>query len=571
MRIRDWFKSDIRRPRKTENAFWAEPVGGIGNLALFLYFVGLSIFLGLVLLRVLPHPTPSGEDPTAALSVPGLPGQPTVPAPRYQRLACDTSVVVRVEAGKMSDPDCVVLGVGSPVVLWAEQRLLLMVLIAGALGSILHGLRSVGWYKGHRALIRSWVPSYLALPVIGSLVAFVFYMVVRGGFFSSQAAPSDTSPYAFAAVAALSGVFSSQAILKLKQIAESALAKPSSGEDAMPQGAAENVPGENAPAQNTPVAAAISIATTKNPGAAIAKALDQYRTTLWRPGVTSIGGGTKLVNGQPVPCIRVKVDKKLTDAADLSTLVRRGELLPTSVTVPGDSGAPISIPIDVIEDGVPTAHGFSVGNGICNDATPDNVGTLSAVVRSSVNGRCAATCYHIARADQPWTAFVPNANNRMTWVQTAGRSPIGTVVAGARDAECDFALIKLDDGIEVATAVGGQQPKGPRSVIWDDVFKGSPVRVFGGTMAAPVTASVIGLDETATLRYSDGSTQRFDRMISIGTVNGGTYQSVTKGGDSGALVLDADGTAIGIVVGGGASATYLLPLAELFARFGVAF
>ena len=73
------------------------------------------------------------------------------------------------------------------------------------------------------------------LPFAGSALAVVFYLVIRGGFFSPQAGFGNTSPFGFAAMAALVGLFSEQAVLKLQEIAETVFTKPPPGADSKPQ------------------------------------------------------------------------------------------------------------------------------------------------------------------------------------------------------------------------------------------------------------------------------------------------------------------------------------------------
>jgi hypothetical protein len=116
-----------------------------------------------------------------------------------------------------------------------ETRLLLLVVCAGALGSLVHGLRSIYWYIGNRDLIWSWVPKYLIQPFGASVLAVVFYLVIRGGFFSADAGSQHTSPFGFMALSAMVGMFSEQAVLKLKEISETLLSKPASGKDSVPQ------------------------------------------------------------------------------------------------------------------------------------------------------------------------------------------------------------------------------------------------------------------------------------------------------------------------------------------------
>jgi hypothetical protein len=133
--------------------------------------------------------------------------------------------------------------------MWDEQRLLLLVILGGALGTLVHCLRSVYWYIGNRNLVKSWMAMYFMMPVAGAALGLVFYLVVRGGFFSPQSSFQQTSPFGFAAFAALIGMFSSQAVLKLKEVAEVLLSKPLAGANPQPQGMANpsSVPTQNKP------------------------------------------------------------------------------------------------------------------------------------------------------------------------------------------------------------------------------------------------------------------------------------------------------------------------------------
>ncbi len=139
-----------------------------------------------------------------------------------------------------------------------EERLFLIVMFAGALGGLVHSLRSFYWYAGNRKLVLSWAGFYVTLPVLGATMATVFYVVVRGGFFSPQSEISDTSPFGFAAMAALIGMFTEQAAEKLKEITETFFSKAPTGKDqAEPSPAAPTVsavsPVQGAQAGATPV------------------------------------------------------------------------------------------------------------------------------------------------------------------------------------------------------------------------------------------------------------------------------------------------------------------------------
>jgi len=114
-----------------------------------------------------------------------------------------------------------------------ETLFFVVVALAGALGGLIHTLRSLSIYVGTRRLRWSWIPFNLMLPVVGALGGTVFYLVFRAGLFSPSTSVEQASPFGFAAIAALVGLFSEQAMEKLKQVAEELFAKPPqiSGQD----------------------------------------------------------------------------------------------------------------------------------------------------------------------------------------------------------------------------------------------------------------------------------------------------------------------------------------------------
>lgn len=108
----------------------------------------------------------------------------------------------------------------------------MIALLAGALGGCVHGIRSVVRHLGVRRFESSWVPWYICRPVLGAALAFVFYVVVRGGFLTMSTNGSDINPYGFAAVALLVGIFSEGAILKLKELADNIFTDPKKADPA---------------------------------------------------------------------------------------------------------------------------------------------------------------------------------------------------------------------------------------------------------------------------------------------------------------------------------------------------
>jgi hypothetical protein len=233
-------------------------VGTIGIVVLTFYLIAaISLcFYGLIVLW--PGPSPSGQVPpgTAAVSPSPTPSVTPLSDSVMQGPFATSAQVSTVtpapsaapssssptQTSSAESPPVITPATRSPITIlglkfeiWDEVRLLLIVILAGALGSLVHTIRSVYWYIGNRNLKWSWLAKYILQPFAGSALAVIFYVVIRGGFFSPQTTFENTSPFGFAALAALVGLFSEQAVLKLKRVAETVLERPAPGVDATQQ------------------------------------------------------------------------------------------------------------------------------------------------------------------------------------------------------------------------------------------------------------------------------------------------------------------------------------------------
>jgi len=256
--------NDPSRPEESEGP-GAGHMRPLWIVAVAVYLVLISTLVVYGLIKLWPYPTPSGEQPTDQVATtqapvnqsngsgnspaqPGNAGGPTNPpaSGNPQTPAANGNGGGRTNTQKPSelpDPDYIkFFGGRFEATVYLETRLLLLVMLAGALGSLMHALRSLYWYTGNRKMIWSWVAFYILLPVTGGILATIFYFVVRGGFFSSTAKFETTSPFGFVALSALVGLFSPQATLKLKDIAETIFSKPAAGADNKPQGSTSQTP-----------------------------------------------------------------------------------------------------------------------------------------------------------------------------------------------------------------------------------------------------------------------------------------------------------------------------------------
>jgi hypothetical protein len=235
-------------------------VGTIGIVFLGFYLIAAILLCFYGLIALWPGPSPSGQlppgktvvTPTPTASRASSSANPTPTSSAASPVSSTTSTPLEVLSSVSPTPTSSGTSPPSSTAtpiperssikifwwegeIWDEVRLLLIVILAGALGSLVHSIRSVYWYVGNRRLKWSWVAKYALQPFAGSALAMIFYVVVRGGFFSPQTTFQMTSPFGFAALAAIVGLFSEQAVLKLQEVAEIILTKPGPGADSTPQ------------------------------------------------------------------------------------------------------------------------------------------------------------------------------------------------------------------------------------------------------------------------------------------------------------------------------------------------
>jgi len=106
----------------------------------------------------------------------------------------------------------------SPQPISQELQLLFMVLFTGAFGSCVYALKSLANYQGDNKLYETWFVYYLVRPFEGAGIAFLLYLVIRGGFMSGSAGDKAVNQFSICAVAGLAGTFTDIAFLKLREV-----------------------------------------------------------------------------------------------------------------------------------------------------------------------------------------------------------------------------------------------------------------------------------------------------------------------------------------------------------------
>ncbi|MGD9914117.1 MAG: hypothetical protein AB7S80_08545 [Rhizobiaceae bacterium] len=106
-----------------------------------------------------------------------------------------------------------------------DARLLILVLIAGAIGSLIYGSTAFSVKVANRSFRKSWMWWYILRFPAGMGFALLLFLVIRGGLFAGNfsdenAAADSVNPFGIVALAALTGMFAEQASDKLREIFE---------------------------------------------------------------------------------------------------------------------------------------------------------------------------------------------------------------------------------------------------------------------------------------------------------------------------------------------------------------
>lgn len=108
-----------------------------------------------------------------------------------------------------------------PLDMTEPMRMLVLVMLLGAFGSLIQSASFFTVRVANRTMGASWLWWYFVHPFVGMAVATILYLMVRAGFLNPNPTTGSISIYGTAALAGLSGWFSKQAAAKMQEVFES--------------------------------------------------------------------------------------------------------------------------------------------------------------------------------------------------------------------------------------------------------------------------------------------------------------------------------------------------------------
>jgi hypothetical protein len=112
----------------------------------------------------------------------------------------------------------IVKGHGGEWKISQDTQFLLLVLLMGAFGSCVYGLKTLADYFGNCTFATSWSCYYLIQPFEGAGIALIMYLAIRGGFLTGSGTTDSVNKFGICTIAALAGAFSDTAFLKLREV-----------------------------------------------------------------------------------------------------------------------------------------------------------------------------------------------------------------------------------------------------------------------------------------------------------------------------------------------------------------
>lgn len=205
-----------------------------------------------------------------------------------------------------------------------EKLMLKIVFLVGALGGAVHALSSLLAYIGGRQFDPAWIGWYLCRAPIGAGVGAGIYLALRAGLMPSSSGGSGLSVFGFTAISFLAGMFNTQAIAKLTDVAKAIFTTPP--------------PQPNPLTPNRPTIEKIATPT----GAAVAAGAAATALEITGSGFTK--DAVVLFDGVSLtPVVATVTDRKITVTVPAAQLLVAGKKQ-VQVVRPGPSGS-ISEPV----------------------------------------------------------------------------------------------------------------------------------------------------------------------------------------------------------------------------------
>ncbi len=288
--------------------------------------------------------------------------------------------------------------------------------------------------------------------------------------------------------------------------------------------------------------------------------------------VVGVGIGVDTSVSPPLPTLRVQLDSTIQTSSQSLMFGTPMDQLPTSIVFPIPSGDPVVIPVETSITGQARSMGTTIvpSAPIANKNSIHHAyGTFGCVVRvASDSTELLLTCYHAVKSpNQSWGLFDPSKAGENVAVDPKSQQVIGKIIKAVRNDRLDIALVEPDPGLEITTTVPAiGKLREIRALTRDDIYSQVRVQMVGAVSKYQAGIIPHGGIWKLKVQYPDNSLWELYDLIPISKPD---LTPLSQPGDSGAVVADMNGYALGIVVASDDVQSYAIPFTTIRDRLNV--
>jgi hypothetical protein len=271
------------------------------------------------------------------------------------------------------------------------------------------------------------------------------------------------------------------------------------------------------------------------------------------PGVRSVFKGMLSPDGLPTPCIRVNVADELTK-----------NLVETKIgEIPGLMS---EIPVSIVVAGKPHSHQGKFEGQISNESKLNGTGSIGCVVeQGGTKSRHILSCWHVLKGDLNYSSDDPH-----TAIADHDGVKIATRWAGGIEQSYDFGFARvLPEKLLDNKFLLKMLPDKPfkfRQVTDRDINGQIDIKYYDSINDVVRTGRIYAWSPSVTITYPDKP--RFMKDILVLTDDStGQERTISQSGNSGSLIFDDKGSALGMIIAGDDMYSYAVKLSNIFDLF----
>lgn len=241
--------------------------------------------------------------------------------------------------------------------------------------------------------------------------------------------------------------------------------------------------------------------------------------------------------------------------------------VPATITITLPDGSARNIPIEKeVNLGTPMLTTLRSGDSLRNIEAPETAFGSAGItlMDPDTDDVFVCTCYHVVNREGHWQAWRPFQKDQIV-IGSQNGDEKGKMILAVLNNQLDVALVQVQKGIKIDTNIWGKgNVRAWRTTGLSD--EGKTKVAIRGAGSIEIQKGVIVETGAAFVNIPYpilGSHDLFDTIRVQGRSSDGQLGPITKGGDSGTLVVADDNKAIGIVVGKDRRYTYVIPIENI--------